>query len=396
MVDMEILTMVVTNTQMITKPLTMDMANMTMLLAMQKPPHGYPRIYPEYQNQYNVNLSRSTPQSSYMQDHARSDDDHRNFLAPENEYQVPTTTFPSGSYSIKDKERQSQDFVQSKERQYQDTVIEAYDNLRASTEKYPDVDDYLLLTWMPHMAHFVKVLRSLKKEAEDDLFYLVSRKTSISRRTSIPTQRLTITNKKVFNKKISPTSYETVAQGSSIKPMTEHEELMGYTPQPLQRLIENIDNPPKDGGFGYTCVACSSGQGRWISTAELIRKHLSAEFKKDKKMYEMIGGKNIDEDIRNTQAGKSAGVADWLKMPLFGSYSGYPPFCMAFVDTNHYVVLHFKKVNGSIPAPPIDGWWLRKSSSRNKQVWLQSLETDLKLFQKLMPSASGGAVINVD
>ncbi|KAI8458589.1 hypothetical protein BY996DRAFT_6619855 [Phakopsora pachyrhizi] len=117
------------------------------------------------------------------------------------------------------------------------------------------------------------------------------------------------------------------------------------------------------------------------------------------------------------------GVAGWLKMPLFGyaianqlrrplyyfsldsmhtylptssSYSGYPPFCMAFVDTNHYVVLHFKKLNGSIPAPPIDGWWLRKSSSRNKNLWHQSLENDLKLFQKLMPLSSGGAVINLD
>ncbi|KAI8453275.1 hypothetical protein BY996DRAFT_6519537 [Phakopsora pachyrhizi] len=94
------------------------------------PPHGYPRIYPEYQTPYDVNTSRSTPQSSYMQDHARSDYDHRNFLDPENEYQVPTTTFPSGSYSIKGKERQSHDFGQSphseiqsfkgKERQYQD------------------------------------------------------------------------------------------------------------------------------------------------------------------------------------------------------------------------------------------------------------------------------------
>ncbi|KAI8447475.1 hypothetical protein BY996DRAFT_6602352 [Phakopsora pachyrhizi] len=83
-------------------------------------------------------------------------------------------------------------------------------------------------------------------------------------------------------------------------------------------------------------------------------------------------------------------------LPTNSSYSGYPPFCMAFVDTNHYVVLHFKKVNGSIPASPIDGRWLRKSSSRNKNVWHQSLEKDLKLFQKLMPSVSGGAVINVD
>ncbi|CAH7685187.1 hypothetical protein PPACK8108_LOCUS19670 [Phakopsora pachyrhizi] len=36
MVDMEILTMVVTITHMITKPPTMDMANLTILLAMQK------------------------------------------------------------------------------------------------------------------------------------------------------------------------------------------------------------------------------------------------------------------------------------------------------------------------------------------------------------------------
>ncbi|KAI8451796.1 hypothetical protein BY996DRAFT_6600615 [Phakopsora pachyrhizi] len=73
-------------------------------------------------------------------------------------------------------------------------------------------------------------------------------------------------------------------------------------------------------------------------------------------------------------------------LPTSSSYSGNPPFCMAFVDTNHYVVLHFKKIYGSIPTPPIDGWWLRKSSSRNKNLWLQSLENDLKLFQKLIPS----------
>ncbi|KAI8442882.1 hypothetical protein BY996DRAFT_8335809, partial [Phakopsora pachyrhizi] len=158
-------------------------------------------------------------------------------------------------------------------------------------------------------------------------------------------------------RKISPTTYETVTQGSSIKPRTEHEELMRYIPHPLQRLIEKIDNPPKDGDCGYTCVAWSSGKCRGISTPELIRKHLSAELKKDKKTYEMIEGRKIDEDIRNTQAGKSSGVAGWLKMPLFGyaianhlrrplyyfsldsmhtylptssSYSGYPPFCMAF------------------------------------------------------------------
>ncbi|CAH7690874.1 hypothetical protein PPACK8108_LOCUS26329 [Phakopsora pachyrhizi] len=166
---------------------------------------------------------------------------------------------------------------------------------------------------------------------------------------------------------------------------------MRYIPQPLQRFIEKINNPPKDGDCGYTCVDWSSEKGRvGVSTPELIRKHLSTELKKDKKMYEMIEGRNIDEDIRITQAGKSAGVAGCLKMQLFG----YPPFCMAFVDTNHYVVLHFKKVNGSIPAPPIDGWWLRKSSSRTKNLWLQSLENDLKLFQKLMPSSSRGPVIS--
>ncbi|KAI8450095.1 hypothetical protein BY996DRAFT_6440664 [Phakopsora pachyrhizi] len=75
-------------------------------------------------------------------------------------------------------------------------------------------------------------------------------------------------------------------------------------------------------------------------------------------------------------------------MPTNCSYSGYPPFCMALVNSNHYVVHHFKKVNGSIPAPPIDGWWLRKISSRNKNVWLQSLENDLKLFQKIMSSSN--------
>ncbi|KAI8447291.1 hypothetical protein BY996DRAFT_6622750 [Phakopsora pachyrhizi] len=32
----------------------------------------------------------------------------------------------------------------------------------------------------------------------------------------------------------------------------------------------------------------------------------------------MIEGRNIDKDIRNNQVGKSAGVAGWLKMPLFG------------------------------------------------------------------------------
>ncbi|KAI8443913.1 hypothetical protein BY996DRAFT_6459950 [Phakopsora pachyrhizi] len=217
-------------------------------------------------------------------------------------------------------------------------------------------------------AEKLKVLRSLKKEVEDDLYDLVNRKTSMSRRTSVVGSPL-------------PTTVKISPKGSSIKPRTEHEKLMRHIPQLRQRLIEKIDNPPKDRDYcGYACVAWSSGKARGISTPELIRKHLSAELKKDKKMYYIIGGRDIDEDIRNTQVGKSAGVAGWLKMLLFGyaianhlrrplyycsldsmhtylptnsSYSGYPPFCMAFVDTNHYVVLHFKNVNGSIPVPPI-------------------------------------------
>ncbi|KAI8461522.1 hypothetical protein BY996DRAFT_6510802 [Phakopsora pachyrhizi] len=255
----------------------------------------------------------------------------------------------------------------------------------------------------------LKVLRSLVKEAEDDLFDLVSRKTSMSRRTSVfglplPTRMPSISALSTTEKiKISPTTYETVTQGSSIKPRTEHEELMRYIPQPLQRLIENIDNPPKNYDCGYTCVAWISGQSREISTLEIIRKHLSAELKKDKKMYKMIEGRNIDEDIRNTQARKSAGVAGWLKMPLFGyaiaNHLRRPLYYFSLDSMHTYVptnLLHFKKINGSIPAPPIDGWWLRKISSRNKNVWLQSLENDLNLFQKLKPSVSGGAVINVD
>ncbi|KAI8446655.1 hypothetical protein BY996DRAFT_6507675 [Phakopsora pachyrhizi] len=225
-------------------------------------------------------------------------------------------------------------------------------------------------------AESLKVLRSLKKEAEDDLFDLVIVGSPLP--TRMPSTSA------------GPTTYETVTQGSSIEPRTKHEELMRYIPQPLQRLMEKIDNPPQDGDCGYTCAAWSSGQGR--STPELIRKHLSAELKKDKKMYEMIEGRNIDEDIRNTQAGKSAGVAGCLKMPLFWyaianhlrrplhyfyldsmhtyvptncSYSSYPPFCMAFVDTN---------LNGSIPALPIDVWWFIEYSSRNKNLWLQSLK----------------------
>ncbi|KAI8446371.1 hypothetical protein BY996DRAFT_6470165 [Phakopsora pachyrhizi] len=91
--------------------------------------------------------------------------------------------------------------------------------------------------------------------------------------------------------------------------------MVGLAPQ--EQVYEQSPSP-KDGDCGYTCVAWSSGQGRGISTPELIRKLLSAELKKDKKMYEMIGGKNINEEIRNTQPGESAGVTGWLKMPLFG------------------------------------------------------------------------------
>ncbi|CAH7673316.1 hypothetical protein PPACK8108_LOCUS8204 [Phakopsora pachyrhizi] len=155
-------------------------------------------------------------------------------------------------------------------------------------------------------------------------------------------------------------------------------------------------------------------------TTESLSGKTEGQVRGDQGKYQW---RNIDEDIRNTQAGKSEGVAGWLKMPLFGysianhlriplyyvsldsmrtyfptsnSYSGYPPFCMAFVNSNHYVVLHLKKVNWSIPAPPIDVCLLRKCSSRNKNLWLQSMENDLKLFQNLILSASGGAVINLD
>ncbi|CAH7673008.1 hypothetical protein PPACK8108_LOCUS7870 [Phakopsora pachyrhizi] len=143
--------------------------------------------------------------------------------------------------------------------------------------------DYDLSRWEPEEYEYLK--RVLKRKQRHDLFDLVSRKTSISRRTSVagsplptrmPSMSAVLTTDK---RKISPTTYETVTQGSSIKHRTECEKLMMYIPQQLQRLIEKIDNPSKD---------------------ELIRKHLSAELKKDKKMYEMIEGRNIDKDIRNT------------------------------------------------------------------------------------------------
>ncbi|CAH7673514.1 hypothetical protein PPACK8108_LOCUS8494 [Phakopsora pachyrhizi] len=80
------------------------------------PLHGYPRVYPDYQSPFYINTSRSTPQSSYMQENVRSDNDHRNFLVPENKYQVTSTTVPPGTYSIKGKERH----LKGKERQYQE------------------------------------------------------------------------------------------------------------------------------------------------------------------------------------------------------------------------------------------------------------------------------------
>ncbi|KAI8456300.1 hypothetical protein BY996DRAFT_6615321 [Phakopsora pachyrhizi] len=100
------------------------------------------------------------------------------------------------------------------------------------------------------------------------------------------------------------------------------------------------------------------------------------------KTYEMIEGRNIDEDIKNTQAGKSAGVAGWLKMPLFGyAIANYlrRPFYYFSLDSMHTYLPTSSSYS--------DGWWLRKSSTRYKNLWLQSLENDLKLFQKLMPSS---------
>ncbi|KAI8457655.1 hypothetical protein BY996DRAFT_6607724 [Phakopsora pachyrhizi] len=128
--------------------------------------------------------------------------------------------------------------------------ISRLENLRKEHEKASKLKE--------EAAEKLKVLRSLKKEAEDDLFDLVSRKTSMSRRKSVvgsplPTRVPSISAGSTTDKrKISPKTYETVTQGSSIKPRTEHEELMRYIPQPLQRLVAKIDNPPKDGDCRYT------------------------------------------------------------------------------------------------------------------------------------------------
>ncbi|CAH7690951.1 hypothetical protein PPACK8108_LOCUS26451 [Phakopsora pachyrhizi] len=159
----------------------------------------------------------------------------------------------------------------------------------------------------------------------------------------------------------------------------------------FQRLIDVIEAQRQNGGILLERYV------RLVDDCELLVRVVRFKDEREKLVK-----------VRNTQAGKSAGVAGWLKMPLFGyaianhlrrplyyfslysmhtylptssSYSGYPPFCMAFVNSNHYVVLHFKKVNDSIPAPPIDGWWPSKSSLRNKNMWLQSLENDLSCFK---------------
>ncbi|CAH7686614.1 hypothetical protein PPACK8108_LOCUS21291 [Phakopsora pachyrhizi] len=168
-----------------------------------QPPHGYPRIYPEHQSPYDINPSRSTPQSSYMEDHARSDDDHRNFLVPENEYQVPTTTFPSGSCSIKGKERQLQDFGQSThsgDQEFEEshdgdksrgkqTPLQDYEEKETDedkilnpeggdlwSEEYPGVSkwkeaqtdrlDYDLRGWEPVQYEYLKVYPSVNSESK--------------------------------------------------------------------------------------------------------------------------------------------------------------------------------------------------------------------------------------
>ncbi|CAH7672336.1 hypothetical protein PPACK8108_LOCUS7146 [Phakopsora pachyrhizi] len=73
----------------------------------------------------------------------------------------------------------------------------------------------------------------------DVLFDLVSRKTSMSRITSVagsplPTKAPSISAGSTTDKRIiSPTSYLTVTQGSSINPRTEDEEILQYISQHL-------------------------------------------------------------------------------------------------------------------------------------------------------------------
>ncbi|KAI8460206.1 hypothetical protein BY996DRAFT_6613003 [Phakopsora pachyrhizi] len=63
---------------------------------------------------------------------------------------------------------------------------------------------------------------------------------------------------------------------------TGHEEFLRYILQPLQRLVEKIYNPPKIGGWGYTCVAWNAWKGREISTEDLFREHLPGSLKNTK------------------------------------------------------------------------------------------------------------------
>ncbi|CAH7687174.1 hypothetical protein PPACK8108_LOCUS21913 [Phakopsora pachyrhizi] len=63
--------------------------------------HAQKYILTKKKNPYDINQSRSTSQSSYMQEHGRK-----------NEYQFQTTTFLPASCSIKVKEGQSQEFGQ--------------------------------------------------------------------------------------------------------------------------------------------------------------------------------------------------------------------------------------------------------------------------------------------
>ncbi|KAI8447905.1 hypothetical protein BY996DRAFT_6499781 [Phakopsora pachyrhizi] len=101
----------------------------------------------------------------------------------ENEYQVPTTTFPSGSYSIKGKERQSQDFGQSphsgiqslkgKERQYQD-FDESVDGDKSREKQTPlqdyeeiETDEDKILNPEQHLLRDFDTVGELKQWAQD-------------------------------------------------------------------------------------------------------------------------------------------------------------------------------------------------------------------------------------
>ncbi|CAH7682441.1 hypothetical protein PPACK8108_LOCUS15343 [Phakopsora pachyrhizi] len=99
-----------------------------------QPPHGYPRIYPEYQSLYDISPSKSTPQSSYMQDHARSDDDHRNKRQSQDFVQSPHSEIQS----LKGKERQYQDFKESLDydkSRIKQTPLEDYEEIETDEDK---------------------------------------------------------------------------------------------------------------------------------------------------------------------------------------------------------------------------------------------------------------------